>query len=87
MNDFEALVKMAWSQYGHQVGLIDIQVEGDPGIGLRYRFSESDLAGRFMRARQLHNSYEPMFANTLKHEGNDVVEIWEQLTGYTDPLI
>lgn len=64
MNDFEALVKMAWSQYGHKVGLIDIQVEGRPGIGLRYKFSESGLAGRFMRLRRLHNSYEPMFANT-----------------------
>jgi len=86
MNDFEALSKMAWSQYGHQQGLIDIQVEGNPGVGLRYRFADSDCAGQFMRLRQLHNSYEPLFANALRHEGNDVVEVWGELTGYRGSL-
>jgi hypothetical protein len=86
MNDFEALAKMAWTQYCHQPGLKEVIVEGSPGIGLRYRFSESELASRFRRLRQLHNSFEPMFANTLIHDGSDVIEIWEQLTGYTEPL-
>jgi hypothetical protein len=86
MNDFEALSKIAWSQYGRQAGLIDIVVEGDPGIGLRYRFADSDCAGHFMKLRQLHNSYEPLFANAFKHDGCDVVEVWSQLTGYRDSL-
>ena len=86
MKNFEALTKMAWSQYGHQAGLIDIQIEGEPGIGLRYKFSDSDNASHFMRLRQLHNSYEPLFANSLRHEGNDVVEIWGELTGYRGSL-
>jgi hypothetical protein len=86
MNDFEALSKMAWSQYGHEPGLIDIITEGSPGIGLRYRFDDSDRAGHFLRLRQLHNSYEPLFANVLRHEGNDVVEVWGELTGYRDSL-
>lgn len=86
MKDFDALAKMAWAQYQHQPGLVCIRVEGNPGFGLRYCFSSSDFAARFRRLRELQSSYEPMFANTLKHEGNDVVEIWEQLTGYTEPL-
>jgi len=86
MNDFDALARMAWSQYGKQAGLIEIVVEGSPGIGLRYRFCDSDCASHFMRLRQLHNSYEPLFANPLSHDGNDVVEIWGELTGYRDSL-
>jgi hypothetical protein len=86
MNDFEALAKMAWSQYGHQSGLIDIVIEGNPGTGLRYKFCDSDCASQFMRLRQLHNSYEPMFANALRHDKNDVVEIWGELTGYRGSL-
>ena len=86
MNDFEALSKMAWSQYGRQPGLLEIVVEGDPGIGLRYRFADADCAGHFMRLRQLHNSYEPLFANALRHDDNDVVEIWGELTGYRGSL-
>jgi hypothetical protein len=86
MKDFDALAKMAWAQYQRQPGLVEIRVEGNPGFGLRYRFSSSDCAAHFKRLRGLQNSYEPLFANTLKHEGNDVVEIWEQLTGYTEPL-
>jgi hypothetical protein len=86
MKDFDVLSKMAWSEYSHQPGLIDIVIEGDPGIGLRYRFADSARAGHFLRLRQLHNSYEPMFANPLRHDGNDIVEVWGELSGYRDSL-
>lgn len=75
MRDFQAIALWAKAEYSLQPGLIDIRVEGDPAVGLRYRFDEVASAGRFRLLRGLLHTFEPE-SNELCVEGRDVVEIW-----------
>lgn len=76
MRDFRDLAQQARIRYQLQPGLVGISIEGDPPLGFRYRFADKTAAGRFLSLRELHNSYEPLNANTLRQEGADVVEVW-----------
>jgi hypothetical protein len=76
MHRFEALAQKAQTEYQRQPGFKCVVVEGEPAIGLRYKFENEVSADRFKVFRELHNSYEPANANALIIEGGDVVEIW-----------
>lgn len=77
MQSFHDLAKRAMLEYRRQPGLIDVEVEGIPAMGLRYRFDEKASAGRFMLLRSLLCGYEPE-DRLLNIDGNDVVEIWRR---------
>ncbi|MCE1274943.1 MAG: hypothetical protein LWW75_10560 [Chlorobiales bacterium] len=75
MRDFQYLALWATSEYQMQPGLISVEIEGDPAVGLRYRFDEEASAGRFRLLRGLLHTFEPG-NNELRIEGHDVVEVW-----------
>ena len=76
MQDFHSLVQVALVEYARQSGLIGIEVDGQPAVGLRYKFSDVTLAKRFMALREFHNSFERMNTNILGIDRADVIEIW-----------
>jgi hypothetical protein len=59
-----------------QPGLIGIEVDGHPAVGLRYKFSDVSLAARFMALREFHNSFGHSESNILGIEGSNVVQVW-----------
>lgn len=75
MHDFHKLAQRANNEYKHQHGLINVHVEGDPPVGLRYRFKEIRSANRFHLLRNLLHRAEG-WSNSLRVEGCDVVEVW-----------
>jgi hypothetical protein len=76
MRDFKELAQQAWNHYQSQPGIVSISIDGNPPSGLRYGFASESAAERFLSFRELHNSYEPVHANTLRQDGADVVEVW-----------
>jgi hypothetical protein len=76
MQDFHSLVQVALVEYARQPGLIGIEVDGHPALGLRYKFSDVSLAARFMALREFHNSFKHSESNILGIDGSDVVEMW-----------
>lgn len=76
MHNFTELAQRLQDEYRHQPGLTSILSEGEPAIGLRYKFTDDSAANRFMKLRELQFSYEPVNANELVMDGSDVIEIW-----------
>jgi len=74
MHNFHSLVQVALVEYARQPGLIGIEVDGHPAVGLRYKFSDVSLATRFMALREFHNSFEHSGSNILEIDGSDVIE-------------
>lgn len=75
MNNFHDIAKRAMIEYRRQPGLISVELEGVPAIGLRYRFDEEASAGRFLTLRSLLSAYEQ--GERLLHlDGRDVLELW-----------
>jgi len=76
-SNFETLAQKARNEYLFQPGLIEVTVEGDPPIGLRYRFNEKVSATRFLFIRGLFRRVRP--ENTeLSIDGSDVLEVWNE---------
>lgn len=75
MRDFHKLAQRAMAEYRCQHNLIDVEVEGEPATGLRYKFKDEASASRFMFIRGLlrHNSSG---SGDLSLEGQDVIELW-----------
>jgi|WetSurMetagenome_2_1015567.scaffolds.fasta_scaffold317891_2 hypothetical protein len=76
MYDFHQLVQRAKVEHRYQPGLIDIEVEGTPGCGLRYRFEHEPAAEKFITLVALLRNKDPGTVR-LWIEGCDVVEVWE----------
>lgn len=77
MHDFQKLAEMAMIEYGYQSGLISIDVEGEPPVGLRYRLKDAESANRFHLLRRLMHSTED-WCSSLCVEECDVVELWAE---------
>jgi len=75
MRDFQALARWARAEYELQPGFIDVDIEGKPASGLRYRFDSKASAERFRLLRSLLHSFESG-NNELAAVGSDVVELW-----------
>ena len=76
MHDLHSLAQRELVEYSRQPGLVGIEVDGHPAVGLRYKFSDVSTAVRFMALREAHNSFEHMNSNILGLDGSDVIEIW-----------
>lgn len=76
MRDFQKLAEMVMIEYGYLPGLISIDVEGDPPVGLRYRLKDAETANRFHLLRRLMHSSDG-WSSSLRVEDCDVVEVWE----------
>jgi hypothetical protein len=75
VQDFHQLAQRARVMHRYQTGLTDVQVEGAPAAGLRYKFDEEASASRFMILRGILRHHDPG-TGSLRIDGRDVVEVW-----------
>ncbi len=70
------IARIARIEYSRQPGFLGVALEGEPAIGLRYRFADPGTAARFFALREAQNHYV-CCDNLLDLDGSDVIEVWD----------